>query len=321
MAENNTEESTTKLVEDEMPSTSETSTEDRVASSDEKKNHEQTDIDKPSTSKEGLDIEKEKIEDINLLNPETQDASKTDCNGDLKEETNIDNTETSEMIESGAAVSVEFETTESEKKSSIDELNSEARSSDEEYVYTSSVQSNLNEILKIVHGDLAMEMLQHDGESATVKENSSKENNEEEQQTVKKKDDVSTDDTADSEKKCSSSTTAKAKRDSRGSSEKSEEKSNFGIVRSPTAIGELIEEQLANNSTLSTDRTDHIVEWVKNSVKANADEESNIIEECKSENTKKETEKRKNFNTTPPFVSPRKSQKLVSNIIKKSIKW
>lgn len=322
MAENTTEENnTTKSMEHEMSSTSEiSSADDRAVSSDKKKNHEQMDIDKPSTSKEGLDAEKEKIEDIDLLSPEKQqDASKTDCNGDLKEEeTNVDKIETSEMVESETVVS---ETNESEKRNTSDELNLvEVRSSDEEYTYSSAIQSNLNEILKIVHGDLAVEMLQqHHGESSTVKD-SSKENNEEEQ-TIKKKDDVSADDTAGSEKECTTSMVAKAKRDSTGSSEKTEEKSNFGIVRSPTAIGELIEEQLANNSALSTDRTDHIVEWVKNSVKVNANEESNIIEECKSENTTKEAEKRKNFNKTPPFISPRKSQKLVSNIIKKSIKW
>lgn len=163
-----------------------------------------------------------------------------------------------------------------------------------------------------------MDILQSAGESATG-ENSDKGNNEK-QQTVKKKHDVSIDDTSDISEKCPTAA-AKDERDSRESSEKTEEKSNFGIVCSPTAIGELVEEQLANNSALSTDHTDHIVEWVKNSVKVNANEESNIIEECKSENTMNETEKRKRLSITPPFVSPRKSQKLVSNIIKKSIKW
>jgi len=152
-------------------------------------------------------------------------------------------------------------------------------------------------------------------------EEQQEENIEQEQQTVQKENDAPTDDTASSSKKYTTSVAAKHKKDLKASSKKMEEKSNIEIVRSPTAIGELIEEQLANNSTLSTDRTDHIVEWVKNSVTATAHEESNTLEECKSENTTSEVEKRKRHSITPPFVSPRKSQKLVCNIIKKSIRW
>lgn len=311
MAENTAEESTTKSMENKMSSTLEISpADDRAVSFDTKENHEQTDLDNLSTSKEASEVtaEKEKIENTDLLSSEKQqDPSKTDCNGDLKDDANLEKT-TSETDRSET------------KESSSDELRpSEARSSDENYIYTTAMQSNLNDILKIVPEDLAMEMLQNADESATEKDND-RENNEE-QQTVKKEDDVSADNTADSTKKCTTSLAAKAKRDLRGSSEKTEEKSNFGIVCSPTAIGELIEEQLANDSALSTDRTDHIVEWVKNSVKIKANEESNIIEECKSESTMNEAEKRKRLSITPPFISLRKSQKLVSNIIKKSIKW
>lgn len=304
MAESTEENTTTKSMEM-------SSADDKVVSFDKKENHEQTDFDKLSISKEASEAntEKEKIENTDLLSPEKQqDPSKTDCNGDLKDETNLGKTVTSETNESET------------KESSSDELRPlETKPSDEDYIYATTVQSNLNDILKIVPEDLAMEILQNAGESATMRD-SDKENNEEEQQMIKKKDD-STDDTTDSTKKCTTSVAAKDKRDSRGSSEKVEEKSNFGIVCSPTAIGELIEEQLANNSALSTDRTDHIVEWVKNSVKIKANEESNIIEECKSENMTNEAEKRKRLSVTPPFISLRKSQKLVSNIIKKSIKW
>lgn len=320
MAENTiTEENTTKSMENEMSEIPAVTSADDTAVSPDKKNHEQTNIDKPSTSKETSNVttEKEEVEDTDSSEKQ-QNAFKNDC-GDSKEETTL------------KTVSAESEISNSEKLecSNSDEFHSsEAKSEDvkEDTVIVSPMQNSLNEILKIVHGDLAMEMLQTVSESATVKD-SEEENNEKEQQTVKKKDDISEDDmVADNVKKdCTISAAAKDKRDSR--KEETEEKSNFGIVHPPTAIGELIEEQLANNSALSVDRTDHIVEWVKNSVKINTDEESNIAEECKipdvyQEDTRNETERRRKLNTvTPPFVSPRKSQKIVSNIIKKSIKW
>lgn len=307
MAEN-TEETITKSMENKMSSALEiSSADDRAVSFDKKENHEQ--VDKLPASEEASEAiaEEEQIENTDLLSPEKQqDSSKTDCNGDLKIETDLDKTVTAETDQSET------------KESNSDELRpSEARSNDENYIYATTMQSNLNDILKIVPEDLAMEMLQNADESATAKD-SDRENSEE--QTVKKEDDISTDDTADGTKKCAASVAAKDKRDSRESLEKTEEKSNFGIVCSPTAIGELIEEQLANDSALSTDRTDHIVEWVKNSVKIKSNEESNIVEECKSENMNK-AQKQKRLSVTPPFISLRKSQKLVSNIIKKSIKW
>ncbi|XP_071560167.1 uncharacterized protein [Temnothorax nylanderi] len=350
MAEN-TEESIT-TTENEMPSVPEIlSTDDGAVSPEKKENREQIDIDidKPSTSKEASDAtaEEEKIEGTDLLSSKSQqdasktdasktdasetdasetdasktdvpktDASKTDCNGDLTETTNLDSVESSEMIESETT---EFRNAEFESRENSDDISRETsnESVTEYHFCPTTKQSNLNDILKIVHGDLAMEMLQHADKSATVKD--SDEDNNEEQQTVKKKDDVSTDDAAGNAIKCTTSVAVEDKRDSIESSEKTEEKSNLEIVRSPTAIGELIEEQLANNSTLSTDRTDHIVEWVKNSV-LKANEESNIIEEYKVEKMTNEAEKRKICSVTPPFVSSRKSQKLVSNIIKKSIK-
>lgn len=330
MAENTTEESITKSVENEMSEIPAATSADDTAVSPDKENHEQTDIDKPSTSKEAsnVTIKKDKVEDTDTedtdspISEKQQNASKNGCNEDSKKETTPNK-----------PVSAESETSDSEAQlqcSNSDEFqSSEAKPGDvkEDIVYGSTMQNSLNEILKIVHGDLAMEMLQTVSESETVKD-SDEENNEKEQQTVKKKDDISEDDTTDIVKKdCTTPAAAKDTGDSKKSSEKTEEKSNFGIVHPPTAIGELIEEQLASNSALSVDRTDHIVEWVKNSVKINTDEESNIAEDCKTPDvyevaTKNETERRRKLSAvTPPFVSPRKSQKIVSNIIKKSIKW
>jgi len=317
MAEN-IEENINKSVESNM---SEISTaDDRIVSFEE--NHEQINIDEPSTSKESSDItaEKEKIEGTDLHNSEQQqNTSKTDCNGDLKEKTNPKKIE-SGTIESGTIES--SETNKSETKDSNFNEPSSAEAKIDDTIYATTLQSSLNEIIKVVHGDLAMEILRC---SNDITENNDEENNEKDQQTVRKEDDVSKDDMTDSAKECTTFPTAEDKNDSRESSNKTEEKSNIGIVHSPTAFGELIEEQLASDSALSTDRADHIVEWVKNSV-VNANKEDTIVEKSKfkiyEENTTNEAEKRKMTTVTPSFISPKKSLKIVvNNIIKKSIKW
>ncbi|KAL0110864.1 hypothetical protein PUN28_014066 [Cardiocondyla obscurior] len=336
MAETTREEGTAAVtsLEDKMSVSSESSSADNKATfSDNEEKHKQMDVDKSSTSKEASDStsEREITEDPDLPSVERQSGAvvaQTDCNGNAQKE--IDKAKSSKAVEP--------EIVASEVK---DVSNEEKSSSDSSF----ALQDNLNEILKIVHGDFAMELMEiaeseaakgndkrneeGNDEDKNDKESNKEDVNEEEQQTVKKKDDALADVTPDAGelKEDSIAFVAEDKRDSRRSSEKTEEKSNFEVVRSPTAFGELIEEQLANNSELSTiDRTDHIVEWVKNSVKANANEEStvieesNIVEECKSGNTTSDAEKRKISSITPPFVSPRKSQRLVSNIIKKSIK-
>ncbi|XP_018300523.1 LOW QUALITY PROTEIN: altered inheritance of mitochondria protein 21 [Mycetomoellerius zeteki] len=314
MAEN-IDENTNKSAENSMSEIS--AADDRIVSSD-KENHEQMNINEPSTSKEALDatVEKEKIEDMDLHSSEQQpNTSKTDCNGDLKEETNLEKIE-SETTKS--EINKPSETNKSETKESNEPSSAEAKMDDT--IYATTLQSSLNEIIKVVHGDLAMEILRCANDTT---EDNDEENNEKDQQTVRKEDDVSKDDTADSVKECPTSPAAEDKNDSRESLNKTEEKSNIGIVHSPTAFGELIEEQLASDSALSTDRADHIVEWVKNSV-VNANKEDNILEKTKfkiyEENTTYEAEKRKMTSVTPPFISAKKSLKIVSNIIKKSIK-
>ncbi|XP_011059522.1 PREDICTED: uncharacterized protein LOC105149070 isoform X3 [Acromyrmex echinatior] len=313
----NIEENINKSVESNM---SETSTADDRRVSFDKENHEQIKIDEPSTSKEALGIaEKEKIEDADLHSSEQQqNTSKTDCNGDLKEKTNLKN------IKSGTTeseINKPSETNKSETKDSNSNEPSSEEAKMDDTIYATTLQSSLNEIIQVVHGDLAMEILRC---SNNITENNDEENNEKDQQTVRKEDDVSKDDVADSAKECTIFPTAEDKNDSRGSSNKTEEKSNIGIVHSPTAFGELIEEQLASDSALSTDRADHIVEWVKNSV-VNANKEGTIVEKSKfkiyEENTTNVAEKRKMTSVSPPFISPKKTLKIVvNNIIKKSIK-
>ncbi|XP_018397960.1 PREDICTED: uncharacterized protein LOC108775977 isoform X2 [Cyphomyrmex costatus] len=316
MAENIIDENTNKLMENNMSEIS--IADDGIVPSD-KGNHEQMIVDERSTPTEALDIdiEKEKIEDTDLCSSEQQPhTSKTDCNGDLMEETNPEKIESETKSETNKP----SETNQSEtKESSIDESSSAGAKVDDT-LYATTLQSSLNEIIKVVHGDLAMEILRCANE--TTEEDNDEENKEKDQPTVRKEDDVSKDDITDSVKECTS-LAAEDKNDSRGSLDKTEEKSDIGIVHSPTAFGELIEQQLASDSALSTDRADHIVEWVKNSV-ANVNKEDNIVEESKfniyEKITTNEAEKRKMTSITPPFISPKKSLKIVSNIIKKSIK-
>jgi hypothetical protein len=148
----------------------------------------------------------------------------------------------------------------------------------------------------------------------------------EKEQTIMKETDLENDMT-DSTKESTASATAKSmedKRDSSESSEKTEEKSEVGIVGPPTAVSELInEEELGGDSALSADQKDHVAEWVENWV--NPEEEDNITKGYKREmyegkNSADERARRKKHNDVPS-ISPRKSQKIICNIIKKSIKW
>ncbi|XP_028044973.2 uncharacterized protein LOC105832542 isoform X2 [Monomorium pharaonis] len=298
------------------------SAEDIVVPSDTKTNFEQTDVNASSTPKKSSDVsaKKEEVEDTHLSSSEIQQDGSTDCNGDLKEETNLDKTESESMKDETQESNSEECATQSKTEA---ESKDEAQSSEESTYANNTMQRSINEILRIVHGDLAMEIIQSASKTAAAKDSVGKNNEKEKQTTKKENNDVSIDDSlTGSSQNCANTSAAatKVKRDSTGPSEKKSE--SFGIVHSPTAIEELVEEQLANDSALSTDREDkHIVEWVKNTTE-DSNEEGNIAEECKSEtceeNKQNEAEKRKRPNTSH-FVS-RKSQRIVSNIIKKSIK-
>ncbi|XP_029660822.1 uncharacterized protein LOC115234164 isoform X2 [Formica exsecta] len=309
MAENTTEDTKLSVNKNDMSGTPPAiSAINEAASSDGEKGE----LDKASTSKEDADVRNETVvTDADLLDKEKQNTFKTDCNGDSKEETKSGNV-SSEKIE--------------EVKENLEEFSStEARSDNQEVKKChSNVDKKLNEILKVVHGDLQMEMLQKITGIST--KDNDEEGNEKDQQTVKKDETAPEDNSVDSSKKYTASATLKStedERDSRSFSMRAEEKSEIGIVGSPTTISELInEEELGGDSALSVDQKDHIVEWVENSVKVNADEENNIAEECQPEMYEKdtmETMKRQKLNDIY-VISSKKSQKIVSNIIKKSIK-
>ncbi|CAK9799913.1 hypothetical protein ANTQUA_LOCUS2287 [Anthophora quadrimaculata] len=99
-----------------------------------------------------------------------------------------------------------------------------------------------------------------------------------------------------------------------------------GIVGPPTIVSELIhEEELRTESALSTDQKvqDHIAEWVENSAKAEeliTEEEKTPIRDDRQEKNFREKRTRKKKSNDALALPTRKSQRIVSNIIKKSIK-
>lgn len=100
-----------------------------------------------------------------------------------------------------------------------------------------------------------------------------------------------------------------------------------GIVGPPTTVSELInEEELRAESALSTDQKvqDHVAEWVQNSAKVEElvveEDETPINNASQEKKNVREKRTRKKKNNDVLALPTRKSQRIVSNIIKKSIK-
>ncbi|XP_011330661.1 uncharacterized protein LOC105275479 isoform X2 [Ooceraea biroi] len=325
MAENIVE--NTKSLVDDHEMADVTSTEDATndeASCAEKKKSDTVDTEnaEPNLKEVPLtSLEKEKDTSENSVQPvEDQSACKSDCNGDPKE---IADAEEEKSVDNAIPKT---------KESNLKESNSvETKSSDESAVdYLPDVDERLSEILKVVHGDLHVNFLKSVKTPAAAQDDADEDNGEKEQPTAVKETDILEDDAAtdSTSKDCAASAAIKDAEDeinSRESTEtKVEERSELGIVGPPTAVSELInEEELGGDSALSADQKEHIVEWVENSVKVKVEEENNHAEENKLEyienDAAEERVKRKKV-TDIPSISIRKSQKLVSNIIKKSIK-
>ncbi|XP_012228388.1 enolase-phosphatase E1-like isoform X2 [Linepithema humile] len=293
-----------------------TSAANKAVSCDEEK-HELPEIDKASISGETAgtitqkeEEEKEVTESTALLElKQQQNTCKSDCNGDPEEETNLEK-EVSEEIET--------KTKENNESCSV-KTNSNNKETTE---YLSQVDQKLSKILQDLHEDL--QILQSSNTPATVTDDA--EDSSEKEQTIIKDETDLENDMTDSTKESTTSVTAKStedKRDSSESSEKTEEKSEVGIVGPPTAVSELInEEELGGDSALSADQKDHVAEWVENWV--NPEEEDNVTKGCKQniyeeKSAADERAKWKKHNDVPS-ISPRKSQKIVCNIIKRSIK-
>lgn len=308
MAKNITEDTKTSVDKNKMSEpSSTTSAANKAVSCDEEK-HELPDIDK-ETSISGeaagtLTQEEEIIESTALLEQkQQQNTCKSDCNGDSKEETNLEK-EVSEEIE--------IKTKENNESCSVKTKSNNKEATD--------FSQKLSKILQDLHEDL---QLYQSSNTSVITDDA--EDSRKKEQTTKEEIDLENDMT-DSTKESTASVTAKSvedKRDSSESSEKAEEKSEVGIVGPPTAVSELInEEELGGDSALSADQKDHVAEWVENWV--NPEEEDNMIKGCKrniyEDKNAAERAKRKKHNDVPS-ISPRKSQKIVCNIIKRSIKW
>lgn len=113
--------------------------------------------------------------------------------------------------------------------------------------------------------------------------------------------------------------------------EKVENQLEVGIVGPPTAVSDLInEEELHGESALSAEEKvqDHVAEWVEKSVATESlitteieEEENEVPSDCHRRRRNLRTRRnRKKESEDMPVISTRKSQRIVSNIIKRSIK-
>ncbi|XP_020293009.1 uncharacterized protein LOC109859306 isoform X1 [Pseudomyrmex gracilis] len=325
MAKNITEGSTPSADKDELSET--TSAANKTVVCNEKGKQEPLlDTDKISKEAENTTSEREKdvqSADVHDSKQKLQETCTSDCNGDPQKKTDF---EEEEEEKEEASKMIKPET----KKNSSEEFSSAKPKSisdeDGEYLNNTAafpeVDERLDEILKVVHEDLRMQMIQRPvSESATDDENDRKE-----QKTVTNEESVGRDDAEDDRNQSATEENAEGKETSAESSKKAKESSEVGIVGPPTAVSELInEEELGGDSALSADQEDHVVEWIENSVKVIAEDDNDDVKtkrkrQIYEKNSGEEKPKSRKF-TDVPVISSRKSQKVVSNIIKKSIKW
>lgn len=194
----------------------------------------------------------------------------------------------------------------------------------------SEEEETLNEILKVVHENLgSTEVRQFAAEPKNLKQENKSVNEETKEQTdreSKKEDVVETTNDDTDVLIINESVSSRRNSDTKQSIEI--EHMEVGIVGPPTTVSELInEEELRAESALSTDQKVevHVAEWVQNSAKAEelvGEEEETPINDAQPEkkNVKEKRTRKKKSNDVLNLPS-RKSQRIVSNIIKKSIKW
>ncbi|XP_043258303.1 actin cytoskeleton-regulatory complex protein pan1-like isoform X1 [Colletes gigas] len=219
-----------------------------------------------------------------------------------------------------------------EKSKQID--NSDAKAKDtHDATYVLQEEETLNELLKVVHENLSSNnACESDGDTKDSKKEDNT-NNEETKEKVEEKseiENIAKDVTSFETNVPVEDETTKLKEDSETKhSIETVEHMEVGIVGPPTTVSELINEELRAESALSTNQKvqDHVAEWVQNSAKA----EELVVEEDEEEETpireiqhetknlrEKRTRKKKSNDVLA--LPTRKSQRIVSNIIKKSIK-
>lgn len=256
-----------------------------------------------------------------LDSKEQPDVRETDLEEKPKGETNLEK-------ESSPGKTITTETKENELEENCSAETASGDADERVNAFSSEAAERLSEILKVVHEDLDIKYFQKSASQSTSAKAGAKESNgkeQQQQQQLKKTEAVEKRDTTESAASATAAQDAEEKRGSRESPEKSEEKPEVGIVGPPTAVSELInEEELGGGD--STDQKDHVAEWVKKSAKedtstpANTEDENNVAEDRKQRTNGGEVGA-KWKNEDAMSISSRKSQKIVSNIIKKSIKW
>ncbi|KOX79982.1 hypothetical protein WN51_06394 [Melipona quadrifasciata] len=190
----------------------------------------------------------------------------------------------------------------------------------------SEEEETLNEILKVVHENLSSTEVQ---QIAAESKNLNQENKSGNEETKEKTDKESEKD--DGIETVNDDTDVLVINESVSSRRNSETKQSVeivehmevGIVGPPTTVSELInEEELGAESTLSTDQKvqDHVAEWVHNSTKTK-ELVANEEETPRQKKNVREKRTRKKRSNDVLALPTRKSQRIVSNIIKKSIKW
>ncbi|CAL7947040.1 unnamed protein product [Xylocopa violacea] len=190
-------------------------------------------------------------------------------------------------------------------------------------------EETLNEILKVVHENLSSTDVQ---QTVTESKNSNKVDKADNEECKEKtEEELEKDDAMESvndETNVAKSEGAPSRTDSETKqSVEIVEHMEVGIVGPPTTVSELInEEELRAESALSTDQKvqDHVAEWVQNSAKTEElvaeDEESPINDVQQEIKNIREKRTRKKKTNDVLALPTRTSQRIVSNIIKKSIK-
>lgn len=284
----------------------------------------------------------EDSEQSDISNKSISEANDTHNENDLKvvavvevknQESNLDS-ESSNKIETAASenekhakedVTMNERLEEVDSEKSPKQLENSAVKINEIKNTISEEEETLNEILKVVHENLSSTEVQ---QIATESENLNQENKSGNEETKEKTDkDSEKDDGIDTVNDDTDVLIINESVSSRRNSETKQsveiEHMEVGIVGPPTTVSELINEELGAESTLSTDQKvqDHVAEWVHNSAKTKelvANEEETPQQEKKNVREKRTRKKRSNDVLALPT---RKSQRIVSNIIKKSIKW
>lgn len=225
----------------------------------------------------------------------------------------------------------ELNETDNETEKSKETDNSSTKGKDVKTT-VSEEEETLNEILKVVHENLnSNNVKQGIVESKDLKQetNGNAEEHKEKIEAESSKENIIEEITSDDASVVVQIESATPRRDSETKeSVEIVEHMEVGIVGPPTTVSELIsEEELREESALPTEQKlqDHVAEWVQNSAKAEelieVEEESSVPDVQPEKKNIREKRTRKKKTNDVLALPTRKSQRIISNIIKRSIKW